>query len=108
MLQQSRCAVLFPSCELFFKVGIQGLAKGNNISTVGAVQLSWWSGKPAGTTNIALAPKTPMIATSLSTTLSNIEPERPRSPDVSHLQEEEIVASGWGSDGDEGDGMGML
>jgi RNA-binding protein 26 len=24
------------------------------------------------------------------------------------MQEEEIVASGWGGDGDEGDGMGML
>ena len=27
---------------------------------------------------------------------------------VHHLQEEEVVASGWGVDGDEGDGMGML
>lgn len=39
---------------------------------------------------------------------NKIGSERPRTPDNhhSHLQEEEIVASGWGGDGD--DGMGML
>lgn len=36
--------------------------------------------------------------------------ERPQTPDIhhSHIQEEEIIASGWGVDGDDGDGMGML
>lgn len=41
---------------------------------------------------------------------SKIGSERAQTPDIhhSHLQEEEIIASGWGGDGDDGDGMGML
>ena len=41
---------------------------------------------------------------------SKIGSERPQTPDIhhSHLQEEEIIASGWGVDGDDGDGMGLL
>lgn len=41
---------------------------------------------------------------------SKTSSERSRTPDIhhSHLQEEEIIASGWGVDGDDGDGMGML
>jgi len=40
-------------------------------------------------------------------------PRRPHSPGQttthpSHSQEEEVVASGWGEDGDGEDGMGML
>ena len=36
--------------------------------------------------------------------------DRAPTPDIHHLQlqEEEIIASGWGEDGDDGDGMGML
>lgn len=37
---------------------------------------------------------------------SKIGSERAPTPDV--LREEEIIASGWGGDGDDGDGMGML
>lgn len=41
------------------------------------------------------------------------EPARPRSPEPStthspRIQEEEVVASGWGADSDGEDGMGML
>lgn len=89
---------------------MQGLAKGSNISTVGAVQLSWWTGKPAGTASVAPTAKKLTTTTYVTTESSNTEHERPHSPGISHthLQEEEIVASGWGSDGDDGDGMGML
>ena len=37
--------------------------------------------------------------------MNSPEPELPHSPLV---QEEEMVASGWGGDGDGEDGMGML
>ena len=37
---------------------------------------------------------------------SKIGSERAPTPDI--LREEEIIASGWGGDGDDGDGMGML
>ena len=37
---------------------------------------------------------------------SKIGSERAPTPDVP--REEEIIASGWGGDGDDGDGMGML
>ena len=41
---------------------------------------------------------------------SKIGSERAQTPDIhhSHLQEEEIFASGWDGDRDDGDGMGML
>ena len=41
---------------------------------------------------------------------NKIGSERAPTPDIHHLQlqEEEIIASGWGGDGDDGDGMGML
>ena len=42
---------------------------------------------------------------------SKIGSDRAPTPDIHHLQvqEEEIIASGWGVDGDDdGDGMGML
>jgi RNA-binding protein 26 len=41
---------------------------------------------------------------------NKISSDRAPTPDIHHLQlqEEEIIASGWGVDGDDGDGMGML
>lgn len=41
---------------------------------------------------------------------NKIGSDRAPTPDIHHLQlqEEEIIASGWGEVGDDGDGMGML
>ncbi|KAJ7630692.1 hypothetical protein FB45DRAFT_543378 [Roridomyces roridus] len=76
----------------------QGLAKGNNISLVGPVQISWDSGSATST-----APK-PTKDTDTNGAQPPESPLAPHSPGPS-VQEEE-VASGWG-DGDE-DGMGMV
>ena len=45
-----------------------------------------------------------------SNSSNKIGSDRAPTPDNHHLQlqEEEIIASGWGGDGDDGDGMGML
>ncbi|KAF7306700.1 hypothetical protein MIND_00461700 [Mycena indigotica] len=67
----------------------QGLAKGQNISLVGPVHISWYTGAPSNST--------------LTKSDLPLDPpdERPPSPGL----EEEEVAGGWG-DGDD-DGMGM-
>jgi RNA-binding protein 26 len=82
-------------------VAEMGLAKGVNIPLIGAVQISWSTGKestPTQTTKpLAVEPA------------NGVSSSAPQTPDLhhSHLQEEEIVASGWGGDDDE-DGMGLL
>ncbi|KAF8168342.1 hypothetical protein B0H34DRAFT_56490 [Crassisporium funariophilum] len=98
----------------------QGLAKGLNIPIVGSVQVSWYTGSSSSPPTSVTAPVKTVpkpSPTSLHPSSSGIAvaegsngSERARSPDVhhSHLQDEEIVASGWGGDGDDGDGMGML
>ncbi|KAG5650444.1 hypothetical protein H0H81_012268 [Sphagnurus paluster] len=84
----------------------QGLSKGTNVPTVGAVQISWFTGKPAG---LASAPQT-TSPTPAPTDVPMKEvprapsPEAPHSP---HARDEEVVASGWGEEDGE-DGMGML
>jgi len=105
----------------------QGLAKGTNIPTVGAVQISWYTGGSTitngGTTSTPvhsavskLLPTTTRptsgsgMTGAVESSSSKIGSERPQTPDIhhSHLQEEETIASGWGVDEDDGDGMGML
>ncbi|KAJ7275291.1 hypothetical protein B0H12DRAFT_1215141 [Mycena haematopus] len=83
----------------------QGLAKGNNISLVGPVQVSWYTG-PAVETNATAAPpkRTPGIDTDADSAVQSLSQDALDLPDA--LVHEEEVASGWG-DGDE-DGMGML
>jgi RNA-binding protein 26 len=92
----------------------QGLAKGQSISQLGPVQVSWHTGQPSATTtksNKAMSPVIPSkdvkddkAAGDESAQLSHgDEHERHRSPHP----EEEVVANGWGGDRDE-DGMGML
>ncbi|KAJ7357112.1 hypothetical protein DFH08DRAFT_736416 [Mycena albidolilacea] len=88
----------------------QGLAKGNNISLVGPVQVAWYTGAAAetNTTPTPSAPpkRTPAVGDtemeSIAQTVHSDSQDAPLSPGV----QEEEVASGWG-DGDE-DGMGML
>lgn len=84
---------------------IQGLAKGNSIPTIGSVQITWYTGKQGGNGAPAASPKpTKPSATPLTENRELKSPEMPESV----LQEEEVVASGWGGDEDDGDGMGML
>ncbi|CAA7264692.1 unnamed protein product [Cyclocybe aegerita] len=88
----------------------QGLSKGSNIPLIGAVQISWYTGKVSATTSTTTKASKPQAANGdTSVPVSNPESEVGGSPEIhlSHLQEEEVVASGWGGD-DEGDGMGML
>jgi RNA-binding protein 26 len=83
---------------------IQGMAKGNNIPTIGPVTITW------------LSPKNSTSSMSTSTVSGSHESmggpgrETSRTPEADPVQsmEEEVVASGWGGNGDDGDGMGML
>ncbi|KAF7319960.1 hypothetical protein MKEN_00779900 [Mycena kentingensis (nom. inval.)] len=72
----------------------QGLAKGQNISLVGPVNVSWYTGSE-GTSS---APSGAPSKTEIEPDASEAAPERE--------PEEEIAASGWGDGGDD-DGMGM-
>ena len=85
------------------------MAKGQNIPQVGQVQISWYTGQPPAVitkdkviTSTAVSSKDNKSAEEVMHPSNGIE--RHLSP---HPQEEEVVASGWGGDGDE-DGMGML
>ncbi|KAF8078389.1 hypothetical protein FPV67DRAFT_1571260 [Lyophyllum atratum] len=87
----------------------QGLAKGNDVPTVGSVQVTWYTGKVPGPTPTKTA--SPVAAQSDTPDAVMKEPPRPHSPEPLHSphgQEEEVIASGWGEDGDGEDGMGML
>jgi len=99
----------------------QGLAKGTNIPIVGAVQISWYTGSKVTTNGGTNSTPVHTAVSKLTTTTtgsgvvenngsSKIGSERAPTPDIHHmqLQEEEIIASGWGGEGDDGDGMGML
>jgi RNA-binding protein 26 len=85
----------------------QGMSKGYNVPTVGTIQLSWHTGKQSTAATISTS-TSPGAADHTSA-----ESERLPSPEQatlhsSRVQEEEVVASGWGEDGDGEDGMGML
>ncbi|KAJ3571341.1 hypothetical protein NP233_g3810 [Leucocoprinus birnbaumii] len=84
----------------------QGLAKGQDIATVGRVPLTWYTGKPA--TSTTSAPVTTNKVTSTASTTGETQGDvRPQTPELEPEAEEEMVARGWGGD-DDGDGMGML
>jgi RNA-binding protein 26 len=76
-----------------------------NIPLIGAVQISWSTGKESTST---MPPNQTTKFLAVEPT-NGITSSTPQTPDLhhSHLQEEEIVASGWGGDEDE-DGMGLL
>ncbi|KAJ7597267.1 hypothetical protein C8J56DRAFT_919638 [Mycena floridula] len=75
----------------------QGLAKGQNVPTVGPVQVSWYTGAQ---------PKPKMIPTSDAPSLSaNVALQSPRpEPEITStlIEEEEVAATGWGGDGEDG------
>lgn len=88
----------------------QGLAKGQNILKVGPVQVSWHNGQTSTITKSkTVSPVIPSKqakdkrADAPAHLSREDEHERHQSPHA----EEEVVANGWGGDGDE-DGMGML
>lgn len=80
----------------------QGLAKGQDISTIGRVWLTWYTGKSSATLVPGSSGKVP---TETSTISAGSESSRLRTPEAE--VEEEMVVRGWGGD-DDGDGMGML
>ncbi|KAJ7293330.1 hypothetical protein C8J57DRAFT_1268752 [Mycena rebaudengoi] len=87
----------------------QGLAKGNNISLVGPVQVVWHTGAVKGSTVTSMASKPELMVDSDTsrTAVEHVPSIDAALLSPTHLvQEEEAGASGWG-DGDE-DGMGML
>ncbi|KAF5355944.1 hypothetical protein D9756_004266 [Leucocoprinus leucothites] len=84
----------------------QGLTMGHDISTVGRVQLSWYTGKPS--TASSASSTTNKAPAESATPSAGVEvQEDGRTPEPEPEAEEEMVARGWGGD-DDGDGMGML
>lgn len=86
----------------------QGLAKGSNVPTIGVVQTTWYTGQPPVP---ATVPKAPPNVPSEPPDMVVAETSLSRSPEIAHSprpHDEEVVASGWGEDGDGEDGMGML
>ncbi|KAF5368363.1 hypothetical protein D9758_002381 [Tetrapyrgos nigripes] len=94
----------------------QGLTKGSSIPIIGSVQISWHTGgvPPSSSTNssgpkfsstngtgYAKSESGPGMGMDATTSASEVDPESSHA----HLHEEEVVASGWG--GDDEDGMGM-
>jgi RNA-binding protein 26 len=82
------------------------------VPTIGPVNISWYAGTPVTTGPISSS-ASPVVASSATPNVHLTEPARPSSPEqptihASINQEEEVVASGWGGDGDGEDGMGML
>ena len=79
---------------------------------VGPVNVSWYIGTLATTGPVSTSVS--VEDASLSTPeIRMTKPARPSSPEppatqLSLNQEEEVIASGWGGDGDGEDGMGML
>lgn len=92
----------------------QGLAKGSNIPIIGTVQISWYTGKQSTTSSMSSGESgaQPVTTGTKSTGTSTNGAIRVGSHvgrhSPIHLPEEEIVASGWGGEEDEADGMGML
>ncbi|KAF9521544.1 hypothetical protein CPB83DRAFT_801313 [Crepidotus variabilis] len=88
----------------------QGLAKGSNIPIVGTVQISWYTGKDGGSRTGAAASTTSTAKVEANgVDARSVDGDNSRrSPGAESVLEEEEVVSGWGVDGDDGDGMGML
>ncbi|KAF8203306.1 hypothetical protein BJ912DRAFT_1019043 [Pholiota molesta] len=87
------------------------IGKGLNIPIVGSVQLSWYTGTASTTTpsQSTKASTSSDVPQESHSTQNGADSYSARTPEVqtSHLQEEEIIASGWGG-GDDDDGMGLL
>lgn len=103
-----------PNPCMFYRITvIQGLAKGNNVPSIGTIQIGWYHGStPAVSASRDTRPAPSSFEASDMamkeddrTRLGPPEVDAPRSP---HAQDEELMTSGWGEEGDGEDGMGML
>ncbi|KAF9036450.1 hypothetical protein BDZ89DRAFT_1100620 [Hymenopellis radicata] len=87
----------------------QGMAKGTNVPAVGTVELSWHAGSipPSKPSNISPEGTSTSSAASLSSKMSSpaLVPDADEK-NMPHIPDEEVIASGWG--GDTEDGMGMF
>ncbi|THH16770.1 hypothetical protein EW146_g3930 [Bondarzewia mesenterica] len=88
----------------------QGLAKGNTVPLAGQKQVAWYT-PPASTQSPAPKPAPPSAGTPESSEGRRQESEAvhvagTETQDMGH--EEEMIATGWGGDGEDEDGMGML
>lgn len=84
-------------------MAFQGLAKGQDIATIGRVWLTWYTGKSS--TPLSIPGSSGKVPTEISAISAGSESGRLRTPEAE--AEEEMVVRGWGGD-DDGDGMGML
>lgn len=81
--------------------------------TIGPIQITWFTGKaPTVSSPSAVVSETPPSDPADVTMKDDAAPQLRSSglivPQSPHPQEEEVIASGWGEDGDGEDGMGML
>lgn len=76
------------------------------------MQISWHTGKESAGSSSGTSGNTNSSTSATKTAEHGVTPIGPDTirPSPVHLQEEEVVASGWGGDGDgdDADGMGML
>jgi len=90
----------------------QGFAKGNTVPTVGQVQVVWYTEHPLVSRQLLQHPPSGPGAGKQHDAGGRADPAAPIATHHGHQhqpqqqQEEELVASGWGDDGE--DGMGML
>ncbi|KAK7463811.1 hypothetical protein VKT23_005749 [Stygiomarasmius scandens] len=84
----------------------QGLAKGSSIPIIGSVQLSWHNGAPPPNATASKSSGDSKLESGPDNRTNGASGQSPEpEPESTPLHEEEVVASGWG--GDEEDGMGM-
>lgn len=88
----------------------QGFAKGNNIPLAGQKLISWFAGsqptQPSASKLASSTAATPELSSSVRHELDVAHRPGPEPHDID--PEEEMIVSGWGGDGEDEDGMGML
>lgn len=112
VLGQNRYFISNP-CRFYRMTVIQGLSKGNNVPSIGTIQIGWYHGStPVASASRDIHPTLSLFEASDvamkeddGPRLGPPEVDVPRSP---HAQDEELMTSGWGEEGDGEDGMGML
>ncbi|THG93922.1 hypothetical protein EW026_g7435 [Hermanssonia centrifuga] len=82
----------------------QGLAKGSNITAIGSVQVSWYTGQPPSTVAEKSAPANRSSFEKKSTLEERASSLAPES-NVPHHMEEDFTTGGWGGEDEEDYGM---
>ncbi|KAH7913003.1 hypothetical protein BJ138DRAFT_1082464 [Hygrophoropsis aurantiaca] len=85
----------------------QGLSKGQDIPSIGHVHIAWHTGAQSNGTSQSTAIKASPQASLRDEVADLPDLSSPMDAHASPHPEEEVIASGWGNDGDE-DGMGMF